>query len=93
MLKTKPLFLQAVYAKTNKQNIDNLVNEYAKLGKMAIDEKYDYQKWLSQNDTLKIGNLATQYIEYIKGMAIDEDRFPAVKALRALIAGYERLHP
>jgi len=60
---------------------------------MAIDENYDYQKWLSENDTQKIGNLATQYIEYTKGMAIDEDRFPAVKALRALIAGYERLYP
>lgn len=87
LLKQKPHFIEAKYATESKDNADNLIREYVDRGKLKVDK----ERPLKNDFNVISGNLGTQLESFIKGCVEDEDSLPAVKALRALVAGYERV--
>ena len=87
MLKHKPAFIEAIYASKSTENADSLIMERIKRGALKIDKGLEFDRPL---DILS-GNLGTQLESFTKGHIEDEDSLPAVMALRALMAGYERL--
>lgn len=82
LIRSHPVFVEAEYVKDSQEKVDSLVLEYQRLGKVKLDKT-------GGNDTIS-PNLFSQMMQYVKGFTIDEDTLPAVKALRCLIAGYER---
>ena len=80
LLTMKPAFIEAKYAK-DEGDADNLMKEFVKHGRIRVDKDYKVEG----------DNLGRQLSNYIDGMPIDEDRLPAVRALRALVSGYERI--
>lgn len=83
LLKNKPAFIEAKYASDSQGNADALMKEFIKNGRIRVDEDF-----LINGIE---GNLGRQTRGYVDGLPIDEDRLPAVKALRALICGFERM--
>ena len=83
LLEMKPAFIEAKYASdTEKANVDNLIAEFTENDLIKADKHHK---------TIKGDNFGRQMINYMKGLVTDEDKLPAVRALRALISGYERM--
>ena len=84
----KPTFLEAILATESEDSADNLIQEYHRLGRLKIDEDYGIKM---ENFDVLVGNLKTQLDKFVGGEITEVERVPAVKALRALVAGYERV--
>lgn len=82
LIRSHPVFVEAEYVKDSQEKVDSLVLEYQRLKRIKLDKE-------GGNDSIS-PNLFNQMMQYTKGFTIDEDTLPAVKALRCLIAGYER---
>ncbi len=91
LIERKPSFIEAKYASKSTDNVDNLICEYVSRGVIKIDKDFKYDQPVKNHFDILSGNLATQLELYFKGHVEDEDSLPAVKALRALVAGIERV--
>jgi len=84
LIRSHPVFVEAEYASKAHDRLDNLILEYQRQGKIKIDKE--------AGDREIIGNLYDQLSEKHKGLVLDEDTIPGIKALRCLLAGITK-HP
>jgi len=92
LITPRPAFVETEYDTSKPDRIDNLILEYQARKKIVIQKEYsfDFPKDVSENFNVLNGNLYKQLKAYSYGQVINEDSYPAVKALRILLAGIER---
>jgi len=86
LIAVKPSFVEAELAKKSESNVDNIILEYQEQKRLRIDRTAS----AITTKHFTSGNLYEQLQVYKKGFTTNEDRLPAVRALRALVAGLER---